>query len=109
MTHADATVYIPPLGRDGSWELVRAGSSDYLYAKGLFYQNSRFDFPNASFDTYEWTRKSPNKRLIDADKGCAMISGVAGRIGAGTDFKIRAPPETCCGNGAQRKFPLARR
>ncbi|MFT5191831.1 MAG: hypothetical protein ACI957_004876, partial [Verrucomicrobiales bacterium] len=21
----------------------------------------------------------------------------------------RAPPETCCGNGAQRKFPLARR
>jgi hypothetical protein len=24
-------------------------------------------------------------------------------------FQLRAPPETCCGNGAQRKFPLARR
>ncbi|MFT4548927.1 MAG: hypothetical protein ACI9UA_006165 [Pseudoalteromonas tetraodonis] len=24
-------------------------------------------------------------------------------------WNVRAPPETCCGNGAQRKFPLARR
>ncbi|MFT4551089.1 MAG: N-acetylglutamate synthase-like GNAT family acetyltransferase [Verrucomicrobiales bacterium] len=50
--------------------------------------------------------------LLDASRPEWTVAMTSAGNGTEIFFKklgFRAPPETCCGNGAQRKFPLARR